>query len=166
MCDEKQNAWWSIDFKTAKIRPTHYTMRHYTTWNIEALRSWRFEGSNDAEKWSLIKEHDDDDSLKVKDAAHTWHIEHCRDFYRYFRVYMTKKNDNNHWFLACSGFEIYGDLSTGSQYCPYLGSADDEAAMQEDEVAHCKGILWRLAHAFSYDEKAEFEVVELDRRGG
>ncbi len=34
-----------------------YILRHYTSWNSEALRNWKFEGSNDAKNWECIKEH-------------------------------------------------------------------------------------------------------------
>eukprot|EP01084_Bolivina_argentea_P066127 120548_1 len=55
LCEETPNAWWYIDFKDdIKIRPTNYTLRHYTSWNIEALRNWKFEGSNDSKNWECI----------------------------------------------------------------------------------------------------------------
>ena len=80
LCDEKVNAWWYIDFRNVKIRPTNYTLRHYTSWNIEALAKWQFQGSDDGETWTTIKEHINDDSLKEKDGSYTWDIENCPTF--------------------------------------------------------------------------------------
>ena len=42
---EMEDAWICIDFKDLRICPTHYWLRHYVSWNIEALRSWDLEGS-------------------------------------------------------------------------------------------------------------------------
>jgi len=37
------NAWIAVDFVDKWIVPTHYTIRHYTTWDTECVRSWRLE---------------------------------------------------------------------------------------------------------------------------
>ncbi|SPQ96010.1 unnamed protein product (mitochondrion) [Plasmodiophora brassicae] len=42
-----ENQWFIVDFLGRLIRPTYYTLRHYSSYNVEALRSWRLEGSSD-----------------------------------------------------------------------------------------------------------------------
>eukprot|EP01084_Bolivina_argentea_P256702 432294_1 len=46
-----KSSWMMIDFKNFAIAPTHYTLRHYASWDTEALRNWRFEASLDKKKW-------------------------------------------------------------------------------------------------------------------
>ena len=109
-----QRPWITIDFsKSGKIAPTHYTLRHYISWNIEALRSWVLEASNDGKEWTLIKEHKNDEALNAKGKAHTWKVNEEKEHeqYGHFRLRMTGKNSNGNWYLACSGFEIYGKFT-------------------------------------------------------
>ena len=44
---ETEDAWISLNFANSGLRicPTYYSLRHYASWNIEALRSWNLEGS-------------------------------------------------------------------------------------------------------------------------
>eukprot|EP01083_Nonionella_stella_P091043 254450_1 len=99
-----------VDFLDRTIRPSHYTLRHYASWDTEALRSWNFEGSNDGEVWKLLKMHKTDQSLRSKGQSHTWALPGVHEAFSMFRIRMTGKNSNEHWYLACSGFEIYGVL--------------------------------------------------------
>ena len=108
--ENKKNSWFCVDFKMFKVRPTRYTLRHYTSHDNYALRKWRLEGSKDKVEWICIKEHVDDDSLNEKDKTQTWDIPDCNEYFKYFRVYMTGKNSGNTWSLNCSGFEIFGRL--------------------------------------------------------
>ncbi len=112
--EAKPNMYFVIDFLNRAIRPTHYTLRHYTSWDTEALRHWRFEGSVDQGKsWVVLKTHDGDDALKSKGATHTWSLDlnsDKRTFYSQFRVFQWGPNSNSNHYLALSGFEVYGDL--------------------------------------------------------
>ncbi len=38
-----------MDLVDKYVQPTAYTLRHYSSWDVEALRNWNFEGSNDGE---------------------------------------------------------------------------------------------------------------------
>ena len=109
LSDEQQNAWFSVDFQDRYIKPTLYSLRHYTSWKIEALRSWEFQGSVDGQNWITLKKHENDTSLNDKGKTKTWNVD-CNEWYSHFRVRMLDKNDNGHWYLCCSGFEIYGHL--------------------------------------------------------
>ena len=39
----QEKSYFIIDFSPRRIRPTHYTLRHYNSWDTEALRNWRLE---------------------------------------------------------------------------------------------------------------------------
>jgi len=56
----KPNQWFSIDLKDKQACVSEYTIKHYDSWDTEALRNWRFEGSNDGNVWILLREHVND----------------------------------------------------------------------------------------------------------
>ena len=109
---EKANAFWMLDFKDMKVRLDAYTLKHYASWNIEALRNWKVEGKNPDGKWRLIAEYTKDASLKGKGGTATFKVQ-SKEFFQQISLMMTDKNDNGHWMLACSGVELYGTLSGG-----------------------------------------------------
>jgi len=103
------NQWISFDFKKYKISPTGYCLRHYSSYDCEALRNWVFEGSSDGRNWSVIEGYMDDQSLQRKGQWHYFQLRtRPNDFYSCLRVRMTGHNSNDHHYLACSGFEVYG----------------------------------------------------------
>eukprot|EP01084_Bolivina_argentea_P251843 422545_1 len=101
------DSWIKLNLHDVKIKLTHYTLRHYNSWDTERLRYWILEGKNDTESWVPIRKHENDNSLKNESATHTWKI-NTNQFFSQFRIYMTGLNSNNHWHLACSGLELYG----------------------------------------------------------
>eukprot|EP01083_Nonionella_stella_P306502 1073693_1 len=105
----QRGAWMCIDLKTVSINLTHYTLKHYATWDSEALRNWNLDGSKDGKSWTLISEHIDDHALHQAGSTHTWELDDP-GFYSQFRIRMTGRNSNNHWYLCCSGFEMYGTI--------------------------------------------------------
>ena len=107
-----QRSWMQINIKDVKIKLTHYTLRHYNSWDTEALRYWNLEGSNDGQSWIPIRQHMDDKALRRVGASHTWPVD-TNQYFSFFRIYMTGRNSNNHWYLACSGVEFYGNAFGG-----------------------------------------------------
>ena len=95
--------------------PTHYTLRHYSSWDTEALRYWRFEGSCDGETWTVIREHNNDATLKMRGQLATWRVR-CTQHYSKFRIFQFDKNSNGHYYLALSGFEVYGSVVRQHKY--------------------------------------------------
>jgi len=165
-----KNAWVSIQFFNFAIRPTHYTLRHYSSWDTEALRNWRFEGSCDGERWNTIREHVKDQSLNKKGQAFTWEVK-CAYTYSYFRVLQFDKNSNQHLYLALSGFEVYGDVyhisslgwSTQAKHKSKYLEVNKAANWVEDACAseNCpwQTILSEGPLQFSRDNKAEFSLL-------
>jgi hypothetical protein len=74
--------------------PTHYSLCHTRTGWSGKLRYWNFEGSNDGNNWTLLREHRDDKSINGDILACSWKIENCNIFYRYFRVLGTGCNSD------------------------------------------------------------------------
>lgn len=79
----------------------------------EALRNWEFLGQRkDDTEWIVLRKHVDDDALKTKGQAYTWELPDVNpsDYFTKFQIKITGKNSNNAYYLACSGFELYGTL--------------------------------------------------------
>ncbi len=110
--DYDENGYIIIDFQSIKIKPRAYTLRHYSSWDTEALRNWNLEGSNNGIDWHLIKRHINDESLTEKGQSYTWKLTErdCNEFYQILRIQLTGANSNDAYYLACSGFEIYGHI--------------------------------------------------------
>ena len=92
--EPKRNSWMMIDFQNIKITPSHYTLKHYSSFETECLRNWRLEGSNDSRtgrdgSWTTIFTHTNDMGIIGKGATHTWHLE-CNDSYSKFRYLHTQ----------------------------------------------------------------------------
>jgi len=101
--------WFTVNFHELEICPTAYSLRHYLSWDYDALRSWDFEGF-DGTQWVLIRRHKKDKSLHKKGMWVTWPLKGNQKYYSIFRLRMTGKNSRDRYHLACSGFEIYGRL--------------------------------------------------------
>eukprot|EP01084_Bolivina_argentea_P018780 34949_1 len=110
----KKGSWVTIDFGgNMKIKPNAYTLQ-YTNNEGGAylfLRNWNFEGSNDGSNWEIIKQHTDDTTFNKKNESHTFTINDCNKYYQYFRIKMTGKTSDNHWFFVYTMLEIYGHLT-------------------------------------------------------
>ena len=120
----RQGSWMAIDLLDKTVLLTAYTLRHYASWDTEALRHWRLEASMDGERWTLLREHINDESLNARGKAVTWMIDvnvpGCARAYRMFRVTQTGENSNKHHYLACSGWEMYGQLYAADGHSAYV----------------------------------------------
>ncbi len=57
-----------------------------------------------------LRAHRNDTSLNHKGAVATWPIWSKGAKYKCFRIRQIGVNSNKHYYLSCSGFEIYGDV--------------------------------------------------------
>ena len=95
--------WFQLELlHHVHIQPSHYTLKHYSSWDTEALRNWVLEGSRDGEVWTCLRQHVNDGALNAAGATHTWLIR-SKKSYSYFRIRATGRNSNHNLFLACSG---------------------------------------------------------------
>ncbi|GAB5362054.1 hypothetical protein AAMO2058_000765200 [Amorphochlora amoebiformis] len=137
----KLNSWFYFRVLQAEIRPTHYTLRHYSSWNTECLRNWTFEGSKDGVTWHILRNHFDDAGIPLrKGGTCTWKISgaNSQRFYSHFKLRITGKNSNSNYYLPVSGFEVYGTLrkitqfSTPSEPKPNSEAKDLQIAGEEE----------------------------------
>jgi len=111
------NSWFEVDFRQYRVAPTHYSLRHYASWDVEALRSWVLEGSTDGLGWYVLSRIENDDSLDKRGDTQTWPVDNhfAGVFVRYLRLTQKGPNSNNHHYLALSGLEVHGQLAKMSQ---------------------------------------------------
>jgi len=111
--DALDGGYFCVDFKGYRIlNPTKYTLKHYVTQDVHALRKWVLEASPDGKEWTVLKQHYNDSALSRSGATFSWSIE-CSDtktLFRYVRVKLTGYNSSSAHHLCCSGFEIYASL--------------------------------------------------------
>lgn len=141
----QQDAWFHVDLGARRVRPTHYSLRHYSSWDTEALRNWVLEASVDGKQWTVLRAHTGDAALDRRGATHTWPLElpAGAPAYRHFRVRQTGLNSNRHYYLALSGFELHGALYTPSDArAPALPVAQAFAHQRDFDA---NGIVHHLA---------------------
>merc|ERR1712100_658040 len=103
--------------KSRKALVTSYTLRHGGNYKADSLRTWDFQGSNDAQTWVVLRRHAADKSLNANFASTTWSCTADKETnrpFRYFRIIQTARNSNNHNFLVVGGLELYGHLFSGA----------------------------------------------------
>jgi hypothetical protein len=94
------------------VVPTHYSLRHFSSSDTDALRNWVLEGSNDSLTWNTIKEHANDKTLQSAGQWGVWALGDDLDpeGYSYLRIRQTGLNSGSHGHLALSGIKLYGAL--------------------------------------------------------
>eukprot|EP01083_Nonionella_stella_P120836 362503_1 len=125
----KHEPWFAVDLRGRRVNPSHYTMRHYSCFDSEAVRNWHFQGSNDGHTWTTLMTHKDDQSLKFKGATCTWRVPPQPTAFSQFRLWQYDTNSNRHWYLACSGFELYGTMADDEKINDIDSLADDMKQM-------------------------------------
>ena len=104
--------WVTIDFgDNILIKPTHYTLRHYTRdWCY--IKNWTVLGSLDGINWEIIKKHStnwwNDSSPFTKPGQSITFSIASNKYYRIFKIQMTSKNNYPDWSMCVNGFEVYG----------------------------------------------------------
>jgi len=112
----REHSWASVEFVGGvMVRPTKYTLSHRTGSASHYLRSWVFEGScdgvegsRDGVKWTLIREHLNDESLNGAGESHSWDTINVDGCFNRFRVRMTGQNSWGNFSLNAHALEIYG----------------------------------------------------------
>jgi len=141
------NAWFEVDFKQHRVAPTHYSLRHYASWDAEALRSWTLEGSVDGAQWHLLSTHENDTALAAKGATHTWRVNGLWPsmFFRFMRITQRGPNSNKHHYLALSGFEVYGQLAKDPSPRPtaLVAIKNNNLGLSRDVMSRLRGAMLR-----------------------
>jgi len=104
------NPWFVIDLKQNSVRPTAYTLRHYSSWDTECLRYWPL--SRDprlADLGFASRKHVNDEALNGEAARSALSPSTLPPTCGPSLV-MTGLNNNSAKYMALSGFEVYGWL--------------------------------------------------------
>ena len=80
--------------------------------------SWSLEGSNDNEKWTVIDNKSQDQSLCQKQQEVTFEIKEPVGYFRYFKIIQKGLNSDNNSQFVLGGFDIsgYAKIVTPSKY--------------------------------------------------
>jgi len=100
-----------LDLVKYELNPNYYTIRDSTSGGDYQLRNWVLEGSNDNSTWDNLRTHTNDSTILTQGVTGSWAVQ-ADGYYRYFRVRVTGwDRSGTSYFLFCSGFELYGNLS-------------------------------------------------------
>jgi hypothetical protein len=102
-------SWVVFDFLECSVRPTYYSLAHKGILQ-SYMRSWKFEGSNDAASWETLCIHTNDISLSKQNTVASWAVK-TQMAYRYLRIMLEQGgNSEGGSALLFNAFEVYGDL--------------------------------------------------------
>ncbi|MES1908206.1 MAG: hypothetical protein MHM6MM_001184 [Cercozoa sp. M6MM] len=90
-----------------QARLTHIALRHYSSWDTEALRNFVVEGSNNGVHWHTLGAFENNATLRRREQVAVFPLTRF-DWFSAFRVRQTGPNSNRHHYLSCSGVEFFG----------------------------------------------------------
>ena len=108
MSQNKPEQWIMFDFMNKPIILQNYLIKthKYSTGSCH-LKSWKIEGSNDAEQWKTLDERDSD-ILNEEDKEEVFDCSKNDTPYRYIRLIQTGPNHRGDHMLALSRIEFSG----------------------------------------------------------
>jgi hypothetical protein len=102
------NQWLCYDFKTLKVRPTHYSVHTYHG-NLH-LRFWVLEGSMDGSKWTELDQRNNNATTNDEHPIGTFTVSNVYEC-RFIRLRQTGKNARGDDYFLLFAFEIFGYLT-------------------------------------------------------
>ena len=104
------NSWIQFDFKDKKIKLDNYSIMTFSGQQGSThMKSWKVEASLDDIEWVVLDEVKDDDSLNSSNAVLTRPVD-TTEFYRYFKITQTDKNQFGTYCMAIRRIEFFGVL--------------------------------------------------------
>jgi hypothetical protein len=105
------NQWLAYDFKEKRVRITHYAIRsRFDGWvNSNNLKSWVIEVSEDGFDWTVVDQKKDNDELNGTNIIKVFGLESEAEG-RLVRLRQTGPAHSGKYFIAISGFELYGSV--------------------------------------------------------
>ncbi|ETO30599.1 hypothetical protein RFI_06520 [Reticulomyxa filosa] len=91
-----QKSWIIIDLKDIKMHLSYYTLRHYNSWDKEALRFLVLKGSDYGMAWIPLATTCGRQSVSKAGIVIQWPVETSQCLFR-FRISMNGRNSNNNW---------------------------------------------------------------------
>lgn len=110
-----ENGSFIFDFKEKRVSLSGYSLKaHSHAWyQVGFIKSWKIEGSNDKETWTIIDEQKSD-TLQSYMAVGHWSCEKS-DPFRYIRIMMTGPNTNKDFYMSLQAIEFFGSISKGKK---------------------------------------------------
>jgi hypothetical protein len=105
-----------IDLKDYRLCPSGYSVKvHNSSWGRKNfVKSWRFEGSNNAVVWQAIDSHKDSTELSGNDREVSFECQ-TSSLFRFVRFLMIDMNSSGSRQLSLQRFEVFGELSNANQ---------------------------------------------------
>eukprot|EP00466_Bigelowiella_natans_P007034 jgi/Bigna1/70061/fgenesh1_pg.10_\ len=137
-----------------------------------ALRNWRLEGkkgssspSGKGEEWMVLSEHTNDEALNAKGSEAIWPLE-TKEFFDSFRVVQVGMNSNMHYFLACSGIELYGQVKLSKAAAEMMAAAPSGNRSPETEQQNVNELTESSSGAASSSQlEFKYSGVDFDEQG-
>jgi hypothetical protein len=104
--------WLCYDFRTLRVRPTHYSIRPQS--NNRFLRSWMLEGSLDGSLWIVLDQQKNNSTIDLSHPIGTFSVPHPVEC-RFIRLRQTGKNASQNDYVTLFAFEIFGQLIRNQQ---------------------------------------------------
>jgi hypothetical protein len=99
--------WVCYDFKTRRVKPTHYSI--WPSSSDCRLRSWVIEGSGDGKSWVVLDNQKDNSTMNWSHPIGTFSVRESAEW-RLIRLRQTGENAAGNDFLVVYGFEIFGQM--------------------------------------------------------
>ncbi len=111
-------SWIQIDLlDNPPILLKYYSLHSSITGGPYALRTWQLQGSNDAKNWTVLSDHNNDQSLQNdRVSPNSWPIPYGVAPFRYFRLYANCPQENCEHLskevalISVGGIELYGTV--------------------------------------------------------
>ncbi|KAK8840504.1 hypothetical protein M9Y10_030712 [Tritrichomonas musculus] len=109
--NNQENSEICFDFKDKEIQITSYSLKS-CNWgqNMNNLKSWVVEVSNDHQKWDEIDKRENNSILNGANLIGTFNTKENKSFYRFVRLRQTGKNWNNCYHTGIASIEFYGKM--------------------------------------------------------
>ena len=106
--ENDKNSWIQFDFKTRSVSLKSYSLRSYY-----GPKSWKIEGSNDMNTFTLIDQRNNPNDFKYGEYVNQhYNVNGSQDQFRYIRITQGDEgghHPNNHYFWL-TRVEFYGNL--------------------------------------------------------
>jgi hypothetical protein len=108
-----RGSWICYDFKTRKVKVTHYTIRSFHGWGIGSgyahPMNWVVEGSIDGNSWIELDRRENNHDLNGLNITRTFAMAQSQVI-RMIRLRQTGPEHNGTYYLCLSSLEIFGSL--------------------------------------------------------
>ena len=98
------------------MKPSHYSIRSNNWSGGQGYchpKSWKIEGSNDNNNWTLLDKRTNDRSLDGSGFSNTFEIEESKttnEYFQYLRITQTDVNTGSNYFFILSALEYFGTI--------------------------------------------------------